>query len=97
MKKKIIFVAICAVLLMIFTSISYGGGNGKYILLAHPWDHLLVMRITGDIPLLLVNVIRVDVNQSIPSNLSEGNAVSNFTKLEVSKKTWQSNPKNTCK
>jgi hypothetical protein len=41
MKKKIIFVAICAVLLMIFSSISYGGGNGKYILLAHPEQEFL--------------------------------------------------------
>ncbi len=40
MRKKITFMVVCVVLLLIFTSSGYGGGNGKYVLLAHPWGHM---------------------------------------------------------
>ena len=43
MKKKIILLVLCAVLLLIFTSLSYGGFDPKYKdrILGHPWDDML--------------------------------------------------------
>jgi len=41
MKKKIILVAVCAVLLLVFASTGYGKGNGKWILLERPDQELL--------------------------------------------------------
>jgi hypothetical protein len=42
MRKKIIFLAVCAVLLLIFMSSSYGGPDPKYVrLMADPWDRML--------------------------------------------------------
>jgi len=40
MKKKIIFVAVCAVLLLILASSSYGELDPKYKTRAHPWGHM---------------------------------------------------------
>ena len=40
MKKKIIFLAVCAVLLLILASSSYGELDPKYKLRGHPWEEV---------------------------------------------------------
>jgi len=40
MKKRLFFLGLCLVLLLIFTSLSYGGYDPKYKLKAHPWDEM---------------------------------------------------------
>jgi hypothetical protein len=40
MKKKIIFMAFCLILLLIFTALSYGGADPKK-LREDPWQHML--------------------------------------------------------
>jgi len=40
MRKKIIFLAFCAVLLLIFMSSSYGELDPKYVLLGDPWQEM---------------------------------------------------------
>jgi hypothetical protein len=40
MKKRIVFVGLCMVLLLIFMSSAYGGYDPKYKLKAHPWDEM---------------------------------------------------------
>jgi hypothetical protein len=41
MKKKIIFMAFCLILLLIFTASSYGGPDPKHKLREDPWEHML--------------------------------------------------------
>jgi len=49
MKKKIILLAVCAVLLLFFASSSYGEVDPKYIrLMEHPWEHMLSPKIDND-------------------------------------------------
>ena len=48
MKKKIFLLVVCAVLLLIFTSIGFGKGNGKYQLLARPDQELMLSAFNGD-------------------------------------------------
>jgi hypothetical protein len=40
MKKRIIFIGLCFVLLLVFVSSSYGGEDPKYKLKAHPWEEM---------------------------------------------------------
>jgi len=40
MKKRIIFIGLCFVLLLIFTSSSYGGEDPRYKLKADPWEEM---------------------------------------------------------
>jgi hypothetical protein len=40
MKKKIIFVAFCLILFLIFTALGYGGPDPKKMK-EHPWGHML--------------------------------------------------------
>jgi hypothetical protein len=40
MKKRIIFIGLCLVLLLVFTSLSYGAYDARYKLKEHPWGHL---------------------------------------------------------
>ncbi len=48
MRKQIITLAVCAVLLLFFTSTGYGGGNGKWKLLARPDQELMLSAFNGD-------------------------------------------------
>ncbi len=41
MKKKIICVAFCLILFLIFTALSFGDIDPKYKARGHPWDHML--------------------------------------------------------
>ena len=55
--KKIILIVACAVLLLIFASSGYGGGNGKYqyINLEHPWsDPCLSPSVNGTVTNALI-------------------------------------------
>jgi len=48
MKNKIIFLAVCAVLLLFFASSSYGELDLKYVLLGHPDQEPLLSAPNGD-------------------------------------------------
>ena len=55
--KKIMFMVVCAVLLLIFMSSSYGGIDPKYVVREHPWDRCLSPRIEDNLNLNLVTVV----------------------------------------
>jgi hypothetical protein len=56
MKKRIVFVGLCMLLLLIFTSLSYGEYDPKYREKADPWDDLLLFpaRDTVDAQILML-------------------------------------------
>jgi hypothetical protein len=58
MKKKFIKLVVCAVLFILLTTVGYGGGNGRYIILAHPNQEDLSPRhkdIFENVLLIMVN------------------------------------------
>ena len=60
MKKKIILLVLCAVLLLIFTSLSYGGFDPNYMEReeADPWQRYTSPSSDGE-PLVEVRLVRV--------------------------------------
>lgn len=105
MRKKIIFSVLCVVLLLIFTSLSYGWGpDPKYDRLReHPWDHMLSPGVPGDttihvevsvflIPFSFNAPMVLCINKNLYSNKDIGHSSS-----ITHKQKWTSNSKNTLK
>ena len=81
MKKKIILIVVCAVFLLIFMSSSYGGIDPRYVILEHPWEHLLSPTINNDQNLNLVLIV---INYHFYLNLKSQSKVESFNDVSKS-------------
>ena len=106
MKKKIIFVAFCLILFLIFTALGYGGPDPKR-LKDHPWDHLLSPGVPKDttvdvkirvflIPFNLNVPIVIGITQNLFSDIKDNKDIGHSSSI-LHEKKWAKSSKNTLK
>lgn len=93
MRKKIIFLVFCAILLFIFTSLSYGGPDPKYRLREHPWSDLCLSPSDNT---TIVNVLMLSIGPNTILTFTLNRTMStteNIDQSNTNREKWIKAPK----
>jgi hypothetical protein len=93
MKKEIIFLVLCVILLLIFASSSYGELDLKYVLRGHPWgDPCLSPGSNITIVSVLMFSIGPNMILTVTSNRIKS-ATANIDQSNINREKWIKAPK----
>jgi type 1 fimbria pilin len=97
MKKKIIFLVLCVVLLLTFMSSSFADIDLKYKLRGHPWDDPCLTP-AGDTTSINVLMLSIGPNTILTFTLNRiKSATENINQSNINREKWIKAPKESAK
>ena len=96
MKKKIIFVAFCLILFLIFTTLSYGGPDPKRMK-GHPWSDMLAPP-ANDSTIVKVLMLSISPNTILTFTVNRTiSTTKNMDQSNINREKWIKVTKNSLK